>query len=563
MIEHSGSALTILPLGGCGEIGLNATLLVSGEDALLVDCGALLGVSGSPGVDRAVPGFEPLFRHGRRLAGVVLTHGHEDHVGALPALLAELDVPVFGTPLTIALARSRLEGQRGRANVAEEARRQAGGRLVPVPLGGKVKVGPFDVELVRVTHSLPESAALFIETPAGRVLHSGDFKLDPTPADGLPTDVERLKALGDGGVDLLLADSTNSEVPGLNRSEKVVGLEIDRLVGESDGRVYVACLASHLHRVDAIVRAARKHGRRIALVGRALVDTWRIGLELGHLDADATIIVSEDRIASLPRRELVVITTGTQGEPQAGLSRIAQGRDAHLRAEKGDRIIISARTIPGNERAVRRLVNLLAKQGIEVIDDHMCPVHCSGHACQGEQAELLRMVRPKHFVPLHGERAMLEAHAKTALREGVASERVLVVEDGESLVLSGGSLARGPEEAVSRRALDGEGRVLDWGDVKDRAKIGRAGLVVASMALDARTGRLLEAPVLTARGLTLDPRFVERLRAAVVDAFAAAPPIGTQMAVAAAKVAIRNGLRVERSLVPEVEVHVLLVDRGS
>lgn len=560
-VELVSPSLLVLPLGGCGEIGLNATLLVDGDDALLIDCGVLLGVQNAPGVDRAVPGFEPLFRFGRKLAGVVLTHGHEDHIGALPALLAELDVPVFGTPLTMTLARSRLEGKS--RPVAEEARRQSSGRLVPVPLGGRVQVGPFAVEMIRVTHSLPDSAALFVETRAGRVLHSGDFKLDASPHDGRTTDTTRLAELGQGGIDLLLADSTNAEVPGRNRAETEVGLEVDRAIGEATGRVIVACLASHLHRVDAVLRAARRHGRRVALVGRALHEMFKVGLELGHLDADATTLISEDRLDQLPARELLVITTGTQGEPNAGLARLAGGRDHGLRIVPGDRVILSARTIPGNERAVRKVVNQLVREGAEVITDHMRPVHCSGHACQAEQADLLRLVRPRHFVPIHGERSMLEAHARTAAAEGVARDRVLVIEDGQSVVLSSGSLSRGPEEEVSQRAVDSAGRVLDWGDVRERAKIGRAGLVVCSLALDARSGRLLDRPVVTARGLTLAAGATERVRSAVQSALDASPPIGAADAEASARGAIRAVLRSDRQVAPEIHVHALVIDGSA
>lgn len=549
-------SLKIVPLGGCGEIGLNATLFIDGEDALLVDCGILLGVPNAPGVERAVPGFEALRVPNRRLHGVVITHGHEDHIGALPALLADFDLPVFGSPLATTLVRSRLEGTRGgNFPIAREAKKQAR-RVQAVPIGGRIEVGPFKVELIRVTHSLPESAALCIEAPSGRVLHSGDFKLDKDPHDGRLTDTDRLRALGEAGVDLLLADSTNSEVPGPNRCEREVGLEIDRLIGETNSRVVVAVLASHLHRVEAIMKAARKHGRRIALVGRALHELVKIGIEAGHLDIDESMIVSEERVPFIPRRELVVLTTGSQGETTAGLSRFASGRDDHLKPEPDDRVIISARTIPGNETAVRRVVNAFARRGITVITDRMCPVHCSGHASAMEQAELLRMVRPKNFAPVHGERAMLEAHAKTAVREGVDPARTFVIENGESLVLEGGVVQRGEREEVSRRAIDGEGRALDWGDVKDRIRLAKNGLVVCSFAVD-RTGQLLDRPMLTARGMTLTAGLSGALQDAVAAAVADEVSFRGADREARAKSAIRNVLRNEGLSVAEVSVHVL------
>jgi ribonuclease J len=550
-------SLKIVPLGGCGEIGLNATLFIDGEDALLVDCGILLGVPNAPGVERAVPGFEALRVPGRRLHGVVITHGHEDHIGALPALLADFDVPVFGTPLATTLVRSRLEGTRGgNFPIAREAKKQAK-RLQAVPLGGRAELGPFKVELIRVTHSLPESAALCIEAPSGRVVHSGDFKLDKNPHDGALTDTDRLRALGDLGVDLLLADSTNSEVPGHNRCERDVGLEIDRLIGEAKSRVIIAVLASHLHRVEAIMHASRKHGRRVALVGRALYELVKIGIETGHLDIDESLLVTEDRIAYVPKRELVILTTGSQGETQAGLSRIASARDDQLRPEPDDRVIISARTIPGNEQAVRRVVNAFARRGVTVLTDRMLPVHCSGHASAEEQAELMRLVRPKNFVPVHGERAMLEAHAKTARREGVG--QIFVIENGESLVLEGGTVMRGERELVSRRAIDGEGRALDWGDVKDRIRLSKNGLVVCSFAVDGRSGRIIDRPMLTARGMTLTPGLSSALEDAVAGAVADEVSFRGMDREGRAKSAIRNVLRNEGLSTAEVSIHALIL----
>ena len=482
--SFTGPSLRILPLGGCGEIGLNATLLLDGQDGLLVDCGALLNVHNAPGVEKAVPGFEPLFTDGRKLHGVVLTHGHEDHVGALPALLNETSVPVFGTPLTLALARSRME--RPAAPASAEARRNARARMVEVALGSVIEVGPFRVELIRVAHSLPESAALSIRTRAGHVLHSGDFKLDPTPYDGAPTDTDRLRALGAEGVDVLLSDSTNAERPGHGPSESEVAATLDRLVAETEGRVVVTLVASHLHRIRAAVAAAKRTGRRVAVVGRALEETWKLGVQSGHLPHDPGVLVRPEHVGRIPGQQLLMLATGAQGEWQGGLHRIAFGNERGLRCQTGDRVIVSARVIPGHEVDVRRVHNQLIRHGAEVVTDRMALVHCSGHAHAGEQADLLRLVRPRYFVPVHGERAMLEAHARTAVAGGLAPERVHVIEDGESVVLRGGELVRGPDEPVSQRAVDPGGRLLDWDDVRARNQIGRQGLAVVSVVLDAR-----------------------------------------------------------------------------
>jgi ribonuclease J len=364
-----------------------------------------------------------------------------------------------------------------------------------------------------VTHSLPESAALSIETPAGRVVASGDFKIDEHPIDGHTTDQARLRAIGDLGVELLLSESTNAERPGRTRSEIEVGLEIERLVREAQGRVVVACFASHLHRLEGVVRAARSSGRRIALVGRALETAWRVGIEGGHLSADPTMLVDDRRIGTLPRRDVLVVVTGSQGEPRAGLARIAGGAEEQLKVVPGDRVIVSASTIPGNERAVRRLVNSIVRSGGEVLHDRMAMVHCSGHAHRDEQVDLLRWIRPRSFVPVHGDRAMLERHARTAIEAGVPAERVFVLEDGESVVLREGVLSRGPSEPITHRAIDADtGDVLPWSGVEDRRRLASSGVVVVSLAMDAQ-GRISGSPELSAFGVRLPEEVLTALKA--------------------------------------------------
>jgi len=555
MIEASGSELRVLPLGGCGEVGLNATLLTYGDRAILIDCGALLGLHNAPGVEKAVPGFEPLYTGGRKLEAVVLTHGHEDHIGALPALLADLDVPVFGTPTTLDFVRSRLERDNG---VPAEARSQRG-RLVEVPLGGHLGAGPFDIEMVRVTHSLPDCAALSINTPAGRIVHSGDFRLDATPAHGLPTDIERLRALGDEGVQLLLSDSTNSERHGHGLSEAVVAKTLETLVAETAGRVVVTLFASHIHRMRAVAQAALKSGRRIGLVGRAVERCWQLGVQRELLPSDPGLLIRTDRIGTHPRERVLVIASGSQGDWQGGFHRIAQGQEAGLRCLPGDRFIISARTIPGNEPTVRKLVNLLLKQGIDVVTDRMQPVHCSGHACAGEQADLLRLIRPRHFVPVHGDRAMLQAHAKVARTVGLAEDAMTIVEDGQSVILRGDTVQRGPDEPVSRRALDREGRMLDWGDVRDRNKIGRTGLLACSVVLDSRGG-CVGSPAVTFRGRRESSMVVQRISRAVKEAVDSSPALGADPREKHIRAAIRRVLKAEKSVLPELQIHQHLVE---
>lgn len=548
--ENVRPRLTILPLGGAGEVGLNATLFEYDRQAILLDCGALLGVENAPSVNKVVPGFEPLFRLERRLTAVVLTHGHEDHIGALPALLSEVDAPVFGTPVTCALARSRLVRDE---IVPSEARAQAR-RLTEIPPGGRFEVGPFSFEFIRVTHSVPESVAVHISTPVGNIIHTGDYRLDPAPFDGRTTDMDRFRALGELGVDVLMADSTNAEVPGWGRSEAEVAEALESQVRRAPGRVVVTMMGSHLHRMAAVAKVARATGRRLCVVGRTLERNWEMGVKHGILPKDPDLIVLPERLSGLARDSLIVLATGSQGEWNGALTRIAKGQDALLRLLPGETVIFSARTIPGNEQPVRRLLNQLARKGVEVVSPDDAPVHASGHARQDEQRALIEAVRPRWFIPAYGERAMLEAHARTAASSGMAEDKILVVEDGESIFLSeDGQLRRGPYEEVSRRPLDGEGRVLDWGDVRDRNRIGREGLVACSVALD-RMGRLVTEPVLTGRGVTLSPALAASLRESIEVALDDPHLISKEAICGAVRQAI---LQAMPGRGPQVEVHLV------
>ncbi len=549
------SELTILPLGGCGEVGLNSTLFDYQKNSILLDCGALLSIPDAPGVARAVPGFEPLFTHDRTLQAVILTHGHEDHIGALPALLAQLDVPVFGTPATIALAKSRL--LRDDAIVPQEAKRQIE-RFISVNYGELLELGDFSIEFVRITHSVPQSAAVVIKTPSGTVIHTGDFRLDEQPWDGKPSDRARFEALGKEGVDLLMSDSTNAEVIGGDPSESEVAENLYHQINSCEGRAIVTLFASHWHRMDQVVHAARRTGRRLALLGRSLERNWALGIEQGILPDDPDLLVMPEKLSMLPRNQVVVLATGAQGERQGGLYRIAMGNDANLRLLPGDKVLFSARTIPGNEISVRKMLNAFSRQGVEVVRGREVRIHASGHARPEEQRELIDWVQPEWFVPVYGERTMLDAHARTAYEAGMTADRVIVIENGQGLKLSQGELSFGKLEEVSRRPVDGTGRMLDWGDIRDRNRIGRTGLLACSFALN-NAGRRSSPVVVTPRGISPNNHLLQRLREAVEEALNDPHLISLELIEAAAKRALLGAWPTTPRRAPEVVVHMVRV----
>lgn len=541
--------VVVRPLGGCGEIGLNATLIDDAGDAILIDCGVSLATGDAPGVEKLVPDFAILQQPGRTLHAVILTHGHEDHIGALPELFLELDVPVYGPPLAIMLAKSRFE-RRGMPH----------DHLRPVPLGEVMRVGPFEIEWVRVTHSIPDSAALLITTRAGRIVHTGDFKIDATPIDGRTTDLPRLAEIAAMGVDLLLSDSTNAEVPGRTRSETEVGLELERVAKEAEGRLIVTCFASHLHRLQGIARAAKASRRKVVMLGASLHRAWHIGQRSGHLDVEADLAEDYHKVGRHHGRDSLVVVTGAQGEPRAALGRIALERAIPL--GPGDRVVLSTSTIPGNERPVRRIVNALALMGAHVIDDGMCPVHCSGHAHQGEQAELIVHLRPRWFVPIHGDRAMLEAHVRTARSVGV--HNTIVIENGESVVLTGGQVVRGDVVPMSARAVDASTeKAIGWPHIETRKRLSYGGVVTCALVIS--DGReVVGAPILATLGWEASPALMAKLVAAASEAAddAVRQRTAALEVVERVRAAIRREIKRATGARPSVEVSLLPVRSG-
>ena len=469
--------LRIIPLGGLGEVGKNMTVFEVGDERIVVDAGLAFPRDEHFGVDLVLPDFSYLV--GRPVRAIVLTHAHEDHVGGLPYVLREVDVAeVIGTRLTLALVKSKLD-EHGLAAVTTLTEAEPG--------RAPIELGPFRIELIRMAHSIPDAAAIVIETPAGRVLHTGDWKLDHTPVDGLKTDVGALAALGNRGVDLLLGDSTNAERPGMTGSERLVGEAFRQLIPLRTGRIFVASFASNIHRMQQAAEVAIAHGRSVAVVGRSMRKNMNIARSLGYVDLPDDVIVSPKEAMDLPTDEVLILCTGSQGEPMSALTRIAYGDHQNVEVERGDTVIISAKPVPGNELRVHDSINRLARLGAEVLHQEIAPVHVSGHACSEELRTLLSLVRPRAVMPIHGEYRMLAAHARLAQDAGVPDESILLADNGSVVELTPGGARIVDHVEAGVTFVDGLG-VGDVEDValRDRRRLSEDGvlIVVATVALD-------------------------------------------------------------------------------
>jgi ribonuclease J len=493
--------LRYVPLGGLGEVGLNMWALEWGDQVLVIDAGLMFPQADMLGIDLVLPDLSYLLEAGRRVLGVFLTHGHEDHVGGLPFVLKRLDVPVFGTPLTLGLARHRLREHR----VLRES------DLREVRPGDRVQLGPFRVETVPVAHSIPDAVALAVETPVGRVLYTSDFKLDPDPPYGHATDLERFRALGEDGVLLMLGDSTNAERAGRGGSERNLRPVFENIFTHAQGRVVVATFASNIHRIQLVVELAAAHGRRVAVVGRSLENSFRTARELGHLVVPPGLVVRADEAAGDER--LVLLTAGSQGEPLSALARFAAQRHPLVNVREGDTVVISARPVPGNERLVQHTVNNLFRHGARVLYSEIAQVHVSGHAYRDELREVLELVRPRFFIPVHGEYRQLRLHADLALEAGLAPESVLVVEDGATVELTSEGARLGEEVPTGFVFVDGMG----IGDVeqvvlRDRRHLSQDGVVVITLTIDRHTGELRAGPEIVSRGFIEPELSTEMMR---------------------------------------------------
>ncbi len=479
-------------LGGLGEIGRNCFCLEVGGRILVVDCGLMFPDADMPGVDLVLPDFTYLRDHADRVEGVVLTHGHEDHVGGLAYLLRDVSAPIFGSALCLGLARNRIEeaGLLGRTE------------LVTVRDGDRIDIGPFDVEFVPIAHSVPHAFATAFRTPAGTILHTGDFKIDLTPFDGRQTDLARLGQIAGEGVTLLLSDSTNAEKPGFTPSETTVGPVIhDILRDHPDRRVIVAAFSSHLHRVAQVVQAARACGRKVAFVGRSMLQNIALARSLGMLDLPDADVVDIEEVARLAPGSVCVVGTGSQGEPMSALSLMAAQEHKHLKIGPDDVVVISAHAIPGNEHNVARVIDSLHRAGAEVVHEKTAPVHVSGHAAQEELKFMLALVQPQWFVPVHGEFRHLVHHARLAHAVGVPEERVLLCTDGDVVTLDAGELEVARREVpAGYQFVDGVLDDISVGVLRDRKSLAAEGVVVVIVTVDAASGDLVTGPEIVTRG---------------------------------------------------------------
>ncbi len=490
--------LRVLPLGGLGEIGMNTMMLEHSGERVLIDCGLMFPRPDELGAEIVVPDYSVLLNQPEALKGVLLTHAHEDHLGALPVLLRQLNVPVYGTRFTLALARHKLEEAGLQADLRVFEPRQ------------RVSIGEFDVEPVRVTHSVPDAVGLVVRTASATVVHTGDFKLDDTPTDGLKTDLERLGEVGERGVNLLLSDSTNAEVNGHSRSESRVQAAFERLVSQAKGRVAIAMFGSHLHRVQHSLALAAKVGRKVVLLGRSLQRNVALAIDAGLLASPGELLVEPDAARQLSPERVLILSTGAQAEVRSGLSNLVSAEPGPLRLQAGDTAIISARTIPGNEPAVSVLVDRLLSLGITVITASQEPdVHVSGHAGRDEQRTMIDTVRPKHFVPIHGERRHLMRHLEIAKDAGLHDSQTSLLVDGHGLAIDVDHVHEVPPLQVGRRLMRREGLgEITPETLAERRYLAEGGLVAVVVVLKHGSGDLAVPPTAHGQGLQSDERAV-------------------------------------------------------
>lgn len=485
------SNLKIIPLGGLLEIGKNITVIEYEDDIVIVDCGLGFPEDDMLGVDLVIPDITYLEKNKDKIRGLVITHGHEDHIGGIPYLLKQINVPIYATKLTVGLISNKLEEH----NLLRST------KMKEVRPGQTITLGSMKVEFIKITHSIPDACALAIHTPVGTIVHTGDFKIDYTPIDGEVIDLGRLAAIGNKGVLALMSDSTNAERKGYTMSESTVGEVLDKLFVNCTKRIVVATFSSNVHRVQQIVNSAVKYNRKVAICGRSMCNMIETARKLGYIDVPDNVFIDIDSIKSYPDDRLVIITTGSQGEPMSALTRMASGEHKKVQITPNDLIIISANPIPGNEKYISKVIDDLMAIGAEVIYNALQDIHVSGHACQEEQKLMLTLVKPKYFIPVHGEYRQLIAHTETAKTLGISSENIFLTENGKVLELNENEAKFTGHVTSGKVLVDGLG-VGDVGNIvlKDRQKLSQDGLITVVITLDSRSGRIIAGPDVISRG---------------------------------------------------------------
>jgi len=506
-----GKILKIIPLGGLGEVGKNMMAYEIDEKILIVDAGLMFPDNDMIGVDYIIPDFEYLHDKSHKVVGIVITHGHEDHIGAIHHVLSRIPAPVFATNLTLGLVEVKL-ARNGLASKAD---------LRKVNAGDTVQIGPFKVEFFHVCHSIPDAVGVGITTQAGIVVHTGDYKFDPTPVDNWPSDYAKLAEFSTRGVDLLLADSTNAERPGWTPSEKVIGPAFEKVIEEAPGRVIVATFASLISRMQQVADAAVKHGRKLAFVGMSMVDNAKMARNLGYLLVPDETLVTIETALNLPPSHVVLMCTGSQGEPSSIIGRLSAGTNRQFDLLPNDTVVLSSHPIPGNEEVISKTINRMLRSGANVIYDAIAPVHVSGHASQEEQKLMLNLVRPRHFMPMHGELRQLKRHGYLAEQIGIPSENIIVVENGQIIELQDGKIRLG--ERIPGGYVIVEGGSIGEADpdvMREREQLARSGIFLVNLSIDKYSNRLTGEPEIITRGFVSSEdaeTLVPAVRKRVVD----------------------------------------------
>ena len=486
------SKLRIIPLGGLGEIGKNMTVIEFGNDLLLIDCGMGFPDEDMYGIDVVLPDITYLRNNASRIRGLIITHGHEDHIGAVPYVLKELDIPIYTTPLTAALIELKLEEHDLLYNT----------QIFTKKAGSVFRIGCFTIEFIRVNHSIPDAVALAIRTPVGTIVHTGDFKIDLTPISGGMIDLVRFGELGNEGVLALMSDSTNVETPGHSASERKVGESFDKLFQNCDKRIIITTFASNVHRLQQIINVAAKYHRKVAVTGRSMENVLRTAMVLGYMEVPEGVLVDLEQIRSQPKNRTVIISTGSQGEAMSALYRMAFAEHKQIQIDGGDRVIISASAIPGNENTISRVIDELFHKGAEVIYDRHTDLHVSGHACQEEQKMMLALVRPKYFIPVHGEHRMLVKHAELGRMMGVAPKNIVIAENGKVIEFTKKGVLCEDSVPAGAVLVDGSGGIGEVGSVvmRDRHRLAEDGMIVIVMTYSSHDHKLLAVPEILTRG---------------------------------------------------------------